>query len=149
MALRNRRLKFFIDIHLESGCMFRRFGNLSSSLTCCRTSLKLCNSFLQLCNFGLMFLFQLCNFALMVFLKLSYFGLIFKALVFWKLKRKTFLLLLKIHGTQFQKTPYDCLLYCRLLSQSPSEYAPTILDLKTWIGLRPWKNRVQNMGCKK
>ena len=90
MALRNRRLKFFIDIHLESGCMFRRFGNLSSSLTCCRTSLKLCNSFLQSCNFGLMFLFQLCNFALMVFLKLSYFGLIFKALVFWKLKRKTF-----------------------------------------------------------
>ena len=118
MDLRNRRVKFFIDIHLESGCMFRRFGNLSSSLTCCPTSLKLCNSFLELCNFGLMVLFQpnnfglmvlyqLCNFGLMVFLKLSYFGLIFKTLVFWKLKRKTFTFAEKSWNT-ILKTPYEC-----------------------------------------
>ena len=40
------------------------------------------------------------------------------------------------------------------LSQSPSQSAPTILVLKTWVGLCPEKNQVQNMdlkkaGCKK
>ena len=32
---------------------------------------------------------------------------------------------------------------------SPSQSAPTILVFKTWVGLWPWKKKVQNMGCKK
>ena len=31
---------------------------------------------------------------------------------------------------------------------SPSQSAPTILVLKTWVGLWPWKKLVQNMGSK-
>ena len=32
----------------------------------------------------------------------------------------------------------------------PSQSVPTILVLKTWVGLWPWKkNQVKNMGCKK
>ena len=35
------------------------------------------------------------------------------------------------------------------LAKSPSQSVPTILVLKTWVGLWPCKKKVQNMGCKK
>ena len=39
--------------------------------------------------------------------------------------------------------------YSRIeFTQSPSQSAPTILVLKTWLGLWPWK-KIQNIGCKK
>ena len=34
------------------------------------------------------------------------------------------------------------------LAKSPSQPVPTILVLKTWVGLWPCKKKVQNMGCK-
>ena len=32
---------------------------------------------------------------------------------------------------------------------TPNQSAPTILVLKTWVGLWPWKNQIQNMDLKK